>query len=450
VSGARWIAVALLALVAIACQTTTRPKGAPKSRVKVDTSAPQAFFWEAKAPNGARLYLLGSVHIGDGRELALDPRIERDWEQAQELVVELDTSALSEIDAIGATHRHGLLPEPTTLRQVVRAETYAQLKQYIQQRGYDMERVEQMRPWLVAQVVTGLEYDAAGLQAQNGVDAVLLRRARGRKSIVPLETLEEQMALFAGMPDALQETWLLEILREAPAFVQVTRAILDAWERGDEQLLNQLLFGAAQADPALAQFYAQVFDVRNQSMADRLAALAADEKPRFVVVGTGHMLGPRGIPELLAARGFEVERVGKARVVGGAIAAPALPLSTTPSAAEPATLPPPSTSPPAEPAAAPTILPTSGPAPAAAEAAPTSPIAPATAPVTEPSPPPAPAAAPPPAPVAETPAPTAPEPAPAPAPAAEAPATPAQQPTSPRPGLGAHDEWFKQDAPAAR
>jgi len=31
----------------------------------------------------------------------------------------------------------------------------------------------------------------------------------------------------------------------------------------------------------------------------------------FVVVGVGHMIGPRGIPALLAAQGFRVERIGR-------------------------------------------------------------------------------------------------------------------------------------------
>jgi uncharacterized protein YbaP (TraB family) len=398
----RFALVLLLSLVTVACQTTPKTTATGrKTRVKQakpDPLAPQAFFWEAKGPNGSKLYLLGSVHIGDGRELALDPRIEKDWSEAQELVVELDTTSLSELDTIGATHRHGLLPEPTTLKQVVRAETYVRLQQYVKQRGYDMDRIDQMRPWLVAQVVTGLEYDAAGLQAHNGVDAVLLRRARGQKAIVPLETLEQQMALFAGMPDALQETWLLEILREAPVLLQVTREMISAWERGDEATLERLLFGSAAADPRLAQFYANVFDSRNVAMTERLVGLAADGKSRFVVVGTGHLLGAKGIPELLAERGFDVERVGSARVVGGMIAAPApapSPTPPAPAAAPPAaaTTPAPTTAstplaPPATPAAA-----TTSPAPTAVPAAPPAALptaAPATAeplpPAAEPTP----------------------------------------------------------------
>lgn len=252
---ARGVLVALAAVLAVACQTTPTTKpGSKVQRAKPrDPNAAQTFFWEVEGPAGARFFLLGSVHLGDARGLALDPQIEKDWNESQELVVQLDASALSELDTIGATHRYGLLPEPITLRQVVRADTYQQLAAYMKQRGYDMDRVDQMRPWLVAHLVTGLEYDALGLDSQNGVESVLRRRAQGAKPVGSLGSLEEEMALFGRMPDGLQETWLVESLREAPKFLDVSRAILAAWERGDDAEMERLLFGNASGDPQVSQ-----------------------------------------------------------------------------------------------------------------------------------------------------------------------------------------------------
>jgi len=382
----RVAATAMLALLVSAC--ATQPKAPPPLPKPGDELAPKAFFWEAQSENGARLFLLGSVHIGDGRELVLDPRIEKDWAEAHELVVELDTTTLSPVDAVDATNRFGLLPRGTTLRSVVRPDTYKQVAKYMKQREYPIERVDRMRPWLVAQVVTQLEYAAAGLEAENGVDVAMMRRATGRKGIVPLESLDEQAALFAGLPAPLQETMLVEILREAQALLAVTRATLAAWEQGDEETLSGLLFSNANGDAELTEFYERVFYGRNRAMADRLATLSADGRPRFVVVGTGHLIGPQGIPELLAQRGFQVERVGRARVLPGstavspgAIPAPsATPVEPTAPRPTAAPIAPPAPSGPAIPAAAsdtaPTIpLPVAPPA-TPAPAQPASPLAP--------------------------------------------------------------------------
>ena len=305
---------ALVALAGMACATP------PKKPVPAVSAA--SFYWEAAAPGGGKLFLLGSVHIGDGRALELDPRVESAWQRADALVVEVDTHALSPVDALDITNRYGLMPPDQTLRDLVSADTYEALRAYVKKRHFPLEAANHMRPWLLAQVVSQLEYQAAGYDAENGVDAWFLKRA-GQKPVIELESIDEQMALFASLPDALQEKLLREVLDNTDDFIAVTHAILRAWEEGDEKGLAELVLGSRD-DPELATFYRRVFAERNQRMSERLVALAADGRARFVVVGAGHLIGPEGVPALLAERGFQVKRVSDARVraVGGTAGAP--------------------------------------------------------------------------------------------------------------------------------
>ncbi len=50
-------------------------------------------------------------------------------------------------------------------------------------------------------------------------------------------------------------------------------------------------------------------DARNPLMADKVVKWHAEGKSLFVAVGTLHLIGRLGLPELLKARGFQVERV---------------------------------------------------------------------------------------------------------------------------------------------
>jgi hypothetical protein len=56
-------------------------------------------------------------------------------------------------------------------------------------------------------------------------------------------------------------------------------------------------------------FQRRLIDERNLVLADKVAALHRESGPVFAAVGALHMPGPQGLPALLAARGFEVERV---------------------------------------------------------------------------------------------------------------------------------------------
>jgi uncharacterized protein YbaP (TraB family) len=274
---------------------------------------PAAFYWEIEGPDGAEYYLLGSVHIGDGRELQLHPRVEADWGRAEELVVEVDTRALSPFDALAVAQRFGLLTPDRSLRDVVSEETHALLVAYLRGHRYPLDAASRMRPWLLAQIVAQIEFEAAGYDAENGVDAWFLRLASNSKPVVQLESLEEQLAIFGGLPPALEEALLREMLSQTDAFVETTHAILRAWEAGDEARLLELLLGPSD-DASLGPFHQKMFVERNYRMAERLVALARDGGKRFVVVGTGHLIGPESVPELLEARGFEVQRVPDAFV----------------------------------------------------------------------------------------------------------------------------------------
>jgi uncharacterized protein YbaP (TraB family) len=299
---------------------------------------PAAFYWEAQAPGGAAFALLGSVHIGDGRELVLHPRVEADWARAEDLVVEVDTRGISAYDALEVAGRYGLLPPGVTLRDVLTPETWDAAVAYLRAHRYPVEAASRMRPWLLAQLVTQIEYEAAGYDAENGVDAWFLRHAEGTKGVLQLESIDEQMAVFGALSPSLEEALLRDMLTQTDTFLETTHAILQAWERGDEALLLELLLGARD-DPGLRAFHDRFFIERNHRMAERIAALASDPRDRFVVIGTGHLIGPDSVPELLESYGFAVERVPEAYVRAAPLEPPLPELLAPPGEEEPAPAP---------------------------------------------------------------------------------------------------------------
>ena len=58
---------------------------------------------------------------------------------------------------------------------------------------------------------------------------------------------------------------------------------------------------------------ARLLDERNPALADSIAALHAGGQRVFAAVGSLHMIGPLGLPALMAQRGFRVEQRGPRR-----------------------------------------------------------------------------------------------------------------------------------------
>ena len=254
------------------------------------------------------LYLLGSVHVGRDK-LQLGPAVAAAYEASEELVVEVDLARVDPVEAATLTLQYGTLPPSQSLRGRLSEETYTLLADFLAARGMDVDTMERLKPWLVATTVLTLELGGAGYQAEYGVDRALMGQAEGVLPIVGLETFEGQIRMLDGLSPESQELMLRDTLVRSETYSEGAEGLLDAWYCGDEERLTELLFAPAREHPELRPFYETVFFVRNESMSRRLAELSRDGKTRLVVVGAGHMLGPRGIPALLRQRGFGVERV---------------------------------------------------------------------------------------------------------------------------------------------
>jgi uncharacterized protein YbaP (TraB family) len=303
-------------LLAFALQSGCAAPGPHETQPAPATAAvPEAratpLLWRASGPEpgDGSFFLLGSIHVGRPEGFEVGAGIAEAFATCDELVVEVDLSALSPEEIAEQTARRVLLPEGQTLHEVLSNETYALLEAHLSARGIPVAAVDHLKPWAVSTFLAMLEFEAAGLQGDYGVDRQFLARAAGRRPIRQLETLESQLALLDGLSPGIQEMMLADSLLRMEDAEAESSALVEAWERGDEAALTRLLLGPLEEHPELADFYEAVFFARNESMAEQLAALRGDGKRRFVVLGAGHMLGPRGIPELLAARGFRVERV---------------------------------------------------------------------------------------------------------------------------------------------
>ena len=292
------------ALAAFGCAGGGRARAAPPAATWATP-----LFWHAQSPGGGGFYLLGSVHIRAVDAPAFGPEIEQAYRRSDAVVVEVDVSHVTPADVESHTQRYATLPPHLRLDALLAPETRKLLARYVESRGLPADPIQRFKPWFVAQLILVTELEAAGYDAALGVDRGFIDQASGEKTIVGLETIASQLAVLDGLSPEIQELMLKDTLLRIDELAGTTAKLMDAWSRGDEAGLEQQIFEPLEETPEFEAYYDALIWQRNVSMAARLVELARDGQTRFVVLGAGHMLGAKGIPALLVAQGFVVERV---------------------------------------------------------------------------------------------------------------------------------------------
>jgi len=297
---------AALVIALTACAT---PRPAPRAPEPEPAATPT--LWSAQPPHAPHplLYLLGSVHVGDPRMRELGGAVERAWKSADELVVEADVTKVDLTEIQLMMQRFGGIAAPEHLKDRLQPETWQLLQDYLAQHNLPPDTFDSVAPWLVATSVAVLQYRELGFHEELGVDRMFTERAvKEHVPIVELETPEEQFALFANLSRELQDLMLRDTLLRARESPDEASRLMEAWARGDEAALEEIALAPLERAPEFQPFYDRVLFERNQRMAERLAQLSLDGRVRLVVIGAGHMLGPRGIPALLGKQNFQIRK----------------------------------------------------------------------------------------------------------------------------------------------
>jgi len=141
-----------------------------------------------------------------------------------------------------------------------------------------------------------------GYHPHLGIDTYFAERAKDRKRIVGLETIDEQVALFSGMSDTLQEGMLKDALAKLDELAALMAKAQSLWRTGDAKAIDELMVAPMRRD--FPDVFQRLFVDRNRKMASAIEGYLKTPGEYFVVVGSGHLIGPEGILDLLQAKGY--------------------------------------------------------------------------------------------------------------------------------------------------
>jgi len=225
------------------------------------------------------------------------------------LVLEADITDLAR--AATATQKYAMYgPGEDGLDQRLPAGTLKRAEAVLAGHGMDPRPMMRLKPWMLGSVLALFEAAQAGYVQGQAAESWLAGLARaGNRPILEFEGIEQQFSLFETAPWPTQVAFLDEALRaveDKTARREIDR-IVQAWSTADRSGLERLLSEMQAQTTVGARFTVDtILFGRHPAMVRRIEALMADGRNNLFAVGSLHLVGPRGLVEMLRARGFTV------------------------------------------------------------------------------------------------------------------------------------------------
>jgi uncharacterized protein YbaP (TraB family) len=265
-----------------------------------------------RVSHGGRVaYLFGTVHMGTRGFYPLPPEVSRALGGANRVVVELDPRANGAW--LRALALHGRYAAGDDIRKHLSAPTLRLLTDALHAQGISVASMAGYKPWLVANLLLSMELERKGYRRSDGVEQALLAQARRRGlRVTELESAEYQLALYDTLDELQSARYLEEVLDglQNGRALRTAQAVIEAWSSGDVRALDVVLQESTTGPGVVAEFTRRVLlGRRNPDMVNQIERLMREDSVTFVGVGLLHLMGANGLPQLLAQRGYLVERV---------------------------------------------------------------------------------------------------------------------------------------------
>ncbi len=276
------------------------------SPASADSAPAEPAAWSLSQDQGTVL-LLGSIHVLPEYMAELPTRVRTLYEQADTLVMELAMDQLDPVSFQGHVATLGRQPAGSNLAESLGDAKWAQAQALAAQIDLQLDMLAGVRPWLAALTVTQLRLMQMGFSPEYGLEVQMTGWAtRDGKPIAGLETPEEQIALFADLPEDEQIEMLMQSLADAVSIQQDVDNIVEGWMRGDLARMERELLDSVRESPAL---YDAVVVQRNRNWIAPIEALLARPGTHLVVVGALHLVGEHSVVAMLEARGHTLQRL---------------------------------------------------------------------------------------------------------------------------------------------
>ena len=296
------VAALLLALLLGAAYVQTRP--APYS---------EGVFWRVSKDGEVVGHILGTIHSNDERITRIPDPVMEVFAEARGYAIEAfpGSNLWNPYHGFQSIAGRMMLEDGKTLAEVAGEEIASQVYAVLKRNHAEEKFARRIKPWAAIHSLSIKSEHQGPIIDQKLLDLAVVQD----KDLYQVESPEELLAAFYGMPMDSQVSLLADKLRAYPAARGTMERIIQAYAREDLQEMMDLSTDFIDKSPDKRRhhqaYVKHAIDVRSVVMAHYMQEPFRDGGA-FVAIGALHLYGENGVLALIGQDlfgGFDVERV---------------------------------------------------------------------------------------------------------------------------------------------
>ena len=271
-------------------------------------------------------YMIGTIHVIKGSFLDTIPGANRVIDEVEQVCGELDTRYINNQDTALAIAQMMMLPPDSVATKILTEQEFDALCRVVNENyNIDLKQPQyasllQFYPLMMMVTIPQLsemmklqKAMAEGTATETPVpimDIFIQQKAQGQnKPVIGLETYTFQVKLLTTLLDMpLHEQYIkmIESFENKEEGEKIVKNLIDAYKSFNLASLGE----AMKASDGFENMANRVLDSRNENWAQKMPSIMS-EKSTLFAVGVGHLIGDKGLIQLLKKQGYKVKAVKK-------------------------------------------------------------------------------------------------------------------------------------------
>jgi len=270
----------------------------------------KSFLWEVST-NQSKLYLLGSIHVGNESMYPLKPNLAKTFSDSDAVVVEVDMTNPENLGKLQSLIvKNGLIKEGEALKDIISPDLFGKVQAEFEKLGLPSSNFTNQKPWLIAVSLLNMKVMQLGFKSEYGIDLYFLNEAKkSGKPIKELETVEYQIKTLAELSNKTQNALLDSALDRSGNYSKTLNRTIKYWISGNTKDFYNMYFNEIYSKTKYKELVNRLFYDRNKEMAEKITGYLQNKEKNFIIIGAGHLIGSNGVLDLLKKKGYKIKQL---------------------------------------------------------------------------------------------------------------------------------------------